>query len=85
LDVEHNNNFVKQAIKNLGPNVSEKAVTRICQAESSTRTIIDNIDGSIYRTVSSGSHGGGTSVDKDIDKLVERLNEADVFIFHETG
>ena len=30
-------NFVKQAIKNLGPNVSEKAVSTICKAESSIR------------------------------------------------
>ena len=37
LDVQHSNNFLKQAIRNLGPNVSEKAVTRICNAESSTR------------------------------------------------
>lgn len=84
LDVEHSNNFLKQAIKNLGPNVSEKAVTRICNAESSTRTIMDSIDGSINRVCSSSSHGGG-SVAKDVDKLVERLNEADVFTFHEAG
>ena len=84
LDVQHSNNFLKQAIKNLGPNVSEKAVTRICNAESSTRTIMDNIDRSINRVVSSSSHGGG-SADLDIAKLVKRANEADVFTLHQTG
>lgn len=36
LDVEHSNNFIKQAIKNLGPNVTEKAVCRISNSESAT-------------------------------------------------
>lgn len=84
LDVEHSNNFVKQAIKNLGPNVSEKAVSRICKAESATRSIMNNIDASINCPTSSGSHGQST-VDKDIDKLVERLNQTDVFTYHYSG
>ena len=62
LDVEHSNNFVKQAIKNLGPNISEKAVAGICKAETATRTIMDNTDASIGHAVASGSHGSGDSV-----------------------
>ena len=34
LDVEHNNNYIKQGIKNLGPNVTEKAISRFSCAES---------------------------------------------------
>ena len=28
-DTEHSNNFIKQGVKNLGPNVTEKAVTTL--------------------------------------------------------
>ena len=28
-DTEHSNNYIKQGIKNLGPNVTEKAVQRL--------------------------------------------------------
>lgn len=49
LDVEHSNNFIKQAIKNLGPNVTEKAITRNSTSESATRAISDSIDEEIIR------------------------------------
>ena len=45
---------------------------------------MSNIDKSVNRTVSSGSHGQ-CAVDKDINKLVERLNETDVFTHHDSG
>ena len=32
---EHSNNFVKQCIRKLGPNISETAVSGLCKAESS--------------------------------------------------
>jgi len=84
LDVEHSNNFLKQCIKNLGPNVCEKAVTRICKAEACTRIITENIDRSVHRVSSSGKHGL-TSSEKDVNILVRRLNESEVFSFHEDG
>ena len=36
LDVEHSNNYLKQAMKNLGPNLREKAVLRIFRKGYST-------------------------------------------------
>ena len=41
---KHSNNFVKQCIRNLGPNISETAVSRLCKAESSTRLILEKLD-----------------------------------------
>ena len=41
---EHSNNFVKQCIRNLGPNISEAAVSRLCKAESSTRSLLEKLD-----------------------------------------
>lgn len=35
FDTKRSNNFVKQGIKNLGPNVTEKAVSRLAFAQSS--------------------------------------------------
>ena len=55
-DTEHSNNFTKQGIKNLGPNVTQKAVLRLSQAESSTRSILLNLDASIKRMTKSGQH-----------------------------
>ena len=51
---EHSNNFVKQAIKNLGPNLTERAISRICNAERSTKCILTNLDETIKRGSKSG-------------------------------
>ncbi len=82
LDVEHSNNFVKQGIKNLGPNVTENAVSRISCAESATRAIVENLDENIRRLARSGRHGS-SSEDKDLKELVKRAVEEDIFTQHE--
>ncbi|KAK3744046.1 hypothetical protein QZH41_011928 [Actinostola sp. cb2023] len=81
LDVEHSNRFIKEAIKNLGPNVTEKAVQRICHAESSTSLIINNIDHSLHRVVGSGRHTS-SSTERDLHVLVNRAVSTDVFFIH---
>ena len=48
-DSEHSNNFIKQGIRNLGPNVTEKAVQRLSYSENSTSMIIGNLDDTIKR------------------------------------
>lgn len=84
LDVEHSNNFLKQCIKNLGPIVSEGAVLRVCKAEKSTRTVLDNIDCSLNVKKASTKHGK-TSCDDDIEALVKRLVDLQVFKEHAEG
>ena len=77
-DMEHSNNFVKQGIRNLGPNLTESAISRVCKAENATRTILDKLDGSFNRQTHSGKHPEG-SPDKDIEELVNRAVDLDVF------
>ena len=48
-DTEHSNNSMKQCIRNLGPNVTENAVQRLSYAESTTASILGNLDDSIKR------------------------------------
>ena len=71
LDVEHSNNFIKQAIKNLGPNITENAISRISNAESSTRAIISKVDDTIVRVARSGRHTQG-SAERDLHELLKR-------------
>ena len=82
LDVEHSNNFVKQAIKHLGPNVTENAVSRICKAEESARTILENVDHNICRSAGSGKHAQ-RSLERDLSVLVEKCISNSVFEKHD--
>ena len=70
-DMEHSKNFVKQGIRNLGPNLTQSAISRVCRAENATRSILDKLDGSLKRQ----TH----SPDKDIEELVNRAVDVDVF------
>ena len=75
---EHSNNFVKQSIKNLGPNLSEAAISRICKAESSTSLILENLDDSLKRHAKSGKHSD-PSKERDLQELIKRAREMNVF------
>lgn len=78
LDVEHSNNFIKQAIRNLGPNVTEKAISRISNSETATRLIIQKVDDGILTAARSGKHSA-TSPEKDLDELLKRVQQENVF------
>lgn len=81
LDVEHSNNFIKQGIKNLGPNVTEHAISRISRAETATTNILDNLDENVQRVARSGRHTR-SSDDKDLQQLVKKALEVDIFTEH---
>ena len=70
--------FVKQGIRNLGPNLTESAISRVCKAENSTRCILDKLDGSLKRQTHSGKNPEG-SPDKDIEGLFNKAVDVDVF------
>ncbi|KAK3724040.1 hypothetical protein QZH41_020320, partial [Actinostola sp. cb2023] len=78
LDTEHSNNYLKQAIKNLGPNLTEKSVTRICQAEKATRTILQSVDKNLQQVTDPGKHSS-VSLERDLSELVKRLVNVKVF------
>lgn len=74
LDVGHSNNYLKQAMKNLGPNLTEKAVSRICNSESGVRKIIHSMDQTLERVGDSGKHSR-SSTERDLKELIQRLVE----------
>ncbi|XP_048589438.1 uncharacterized protein LOC116618156 [Nematostella vectensis] len=78
LDVEHSNKFLKQAFKNLGPNLTEAAVTRICRAENSSRAILASLDSSIQRSSGSSEHTC-RSTERDLETLVNSCITNKVF------
>jgi len=78
LDMEHSNRFLKQAIKNLGPNVTERAVARICHAQREIQILTDTIDQDILRVAGSGRHTR-SSTERDLQELVDRAISTDVY------
>lgn len=82
LDVEHSNNFNKQGYRNIGANLSEKAVSRICHAEKPVRNISGKVDRRLQRFIRSGKHIQRFPV-VDLDVLLKKLNEREVFKYHE--
>lgn len=81
LEVEHSNCYVKGSCKNLGPNLTEKAVQRICNSESGSRAMFDNMDQTINRFRKSGRHTS-SSLKNDIEELLKRITQIDVFTEH---
>lgn len=78
LEVEHSNRFIKGAIKNLGPNVTEKSVQRIAHSENGVRVMLDKVDHAICRIRYSGRHTP-SSKESDLDELVKRSVHMSVY------
>ena len=79
LNVEHSNNYIKQAVKNVRPNLSDKAVNRICYAEKGVKSLLAQIDESIETISGSGEHAC-CSVQQDLDGLLKRAVNPYVFL-----
>ena len=82
LEVEHSNNFDKQGIRNVGPNVTENAVARICNSEGGCRTITDKVDKSIQRSAGSNVHTHRSTA-RDLDELVKKAVDTNIFKRHD--
>lgn len=82
IEVEMSNLHLKQAIKNLGVNVTENAVLRICKAEKSCRQLLSNVDKEIKRKSRSKAHSH-KSPTMDLKDIVMGLVREDVFTIHE--
>lgn len=77
-DTEHSNNSIKQHTKNLGLNVTEKAVQRLSYSENSTSMTMGNLDDNIKRLLRSGKHSSA-SLEKDLHELVKGAIESKIF------
>ena len=80
LDVEHSNNFLKQGIKNLGPNLSERAVRKVCNPEDAARTILRKVDQGISHATGASSHSS-RSTDAGMAELVGKCTIYNIFHF----
>lgn len=78
LEVEHSNLFNKAAIRNLGANVTEKAVQRISCSEDGTANMTASVDESLNRLIGSGRHTS-SSTDRDLGELIKRAVLTKVF------
>ena len=78
FEVEHSNRFNKEGVKNAGPNLSERAVQRISNSESGTRSMLDGVDGSISQLRGSRQHTS-SSTGKNLHELIKRAVQTEVF------
>ena len=75
---EHSNNFIKQGIKHLGPNVTEKVVSQFSFSETFTTAAPSNLDESIKRILRSGKRVEGSTL-RDLQELIARVVEFNIF------
>ena len=74
LDLEHDNGMTKEAIKKLGPNITEKSVTRVVMAQQTAHSMLDSFDKSMEIMKRYGRHTQ-QSDEKDFKKIVDKLVE----------
>lgn len=79
--MEHSNRFIKGSAKNIGPNFTERAVQRICQAESGARSLTGNVNQGLNSIHGSGKHTR-SSPENDVDELLRRIQQTDAFTEH---
>ena len=78
LDLEHDNNDLKQPIKNLGPTVTEDAVRRISNGQQKSKQMLSCMDREILVKQRSGKHVSA-DYSKDLRAVVNSLIEESVF------
>lgn len=78
LDLEHDNNDLKQPIKNLGPNVTEDAVRRISNGQQKSKQMLSCMDREILVKQRSGKHVSA-DYSKDLRAVVSSLMKNQCF------
>lgn len=66
------NRLLKDAVKKLGPNASQKSIDRICKSITSTKELMDRFDAELHIYKPSGRHVVKSS-DEDLKKVVKDL------------
>lgn len=74
LDLEHDNNYLKEAMRKMGPSSTEKSVTRVCRALKIAREVVENVNRDCQVMRRSGVHFV-TSNEKDLLKIINKLLE----------
>lgn len=78
LVLEHDNNDLKQPIKNLGPNVKVDAVRRISNGQQKSKQMLSSMDREILVKQRSGKHILA-DYSRDLRAIVNSLMEESVF------
>lgn len=76
LEIEHDNNSIKEGIRKLGPNLTRSAVTRTARMLPVARGVVHNVSQECSLMKRSGKHFVATTR-KDLLKLVSLLMQAD--------
>ena len=76
LEIEHDNNSIKEGIRKLGPNLTRAAVTRTARMLPVARGVVHNVSQECSLMKRSGKHFVATTR-KDLLKLVSLLMQAD--------
>ena len=82
LDLEHDNKGLKEEIRKLGRNLTEKAVTRVCKSQFVKRQMVDNFDATIHKIKRSGKHTV-RSDSKDFMTIINKLIAEDTLEFRD--
>jgi len=72
LLLEFYNRLLKDAVKKLGPNASQKSIDRICKSITSIKELMDRFDTELHIYKHSGRHVVKSS-DEDLKKVVKDL------------
>lgn len=72
LQLEFYNRILKDAVKQLGPNASQRSMDRICKSMSVTKDLMDRFDLELKIHKRSGRHVASSS-DNDLKKVVGEL------------
>ena len=72
LDLEHDNNYLKEAMRKIGPAMNEQSVTRTCRTLKISREVIENLLRECQVMKRSGIHFDACN-DRDLLKIVNNL------------
>lgn len=79
LDLEHDNNYLKTAVRKLGPNLTQSAVSRCGKILKFARNIVEDITRECSVMKQSGKHFIKTTK-QDMAKLVHHLIDKDALV-----
>ena len=72
---------LSRVVPNVGPNLTDRAVQCICQAESGARSLTGNVNQGLNSIRGSGKHTH-SSPENDVDELLRQIQQTDVFTEH---
>ena len=79
LDLEHDNNYLKEALRKMGPVLTEHSVTRVCRSLKISREVIENLLHECEVMKRSGIHFTANN-NKDLVKIVKNLVQHEALI-----